>query len=96
VLLLQEISLLKQRVDRLGGREEVLKAEKADLVQRITGPLIRGTPDERKSYFSQIVEHMPVTALLTTEELDRLAERVATLQIEQERRSPLRVRAKRE
>lgn len=85
VLLLEELMLLKRRVNDLGGRDAVLKAPKAEIVQQIEGPRIKGTQDERQSYFSRIVGEMPLTALLTDAEIERLASRVVSIQSENER-----------
>lgn len=82
VLLLEELLLLKRRVSHLGGARAVLEAEKADLVRRIDGPPLKGTAGEQKSHFSQILPSYPLSALLTSEELNRLAERVVELQNE--------------
>ena len=80
VLLLEELMLLRQRISNLGGPEAVVKLDKADIVKRAEGPLIKGSSEEQKSYFSNIVEQTPLTAILTTSELDHIAERLATLQ----------------
>lgn len=85
VLLLQELMLLKSRVSQLGGRDVVLKASKAEIAQRIEGPRLKGTEEERKSYFSRIVGETPLTALLTDDEIERLASRVVSIQGEHER-----------
>jgi hypothetical protein len=80
VLLMQEIALLKRRVDQLGGRDAVLSMTKNEAVRLIEGPRIKGTHDEQTTYFSQTIGTTPLTAILTGEELDRLAERVVLLQ----------------
>ena len=80
VLLLNELMLLRRRVADLGGVSAVLQAEKSDLVKRITGPKIQGTGGERKSYFSQFFGTQPLTAILTDEELEKIAERFVVLQ----------------
>lgn len=80
VLLLKERMLLKRRVDQLGGRDSVLNMDIADIAKTVEGDLISGTEGERKSYFSTYAASMPLSAVLTTEELDRLAERLAALQ----------------
>lgn len=85
VLLLDELMLLRRRVSQVGGREAVLKAPKSELVKSIEGPRIEGTSDERASYFSKIVGNTPLTALLTDDEIAKIAQRVVTLQAEQER-----------
>lgn len=80
VLLLQEISLLKRRVDALGGRNAVLGMTKGEVMKRVEGPRLKGTHEEQTTYFSQTIGTTPLTALLTGEELNRLAERVVLLQ----------------
>lgn len=79
-LLLEELMLLRSRVADLGGRDAVLKADKFDLVKQITGPRIEGSTSERQSHFSQAVGSYPLTTLLTTEELGKLAERIMAAQ----------------
>ncbi|MFT3815458.1 MAG: Arc family DNA-binding protein [Acidovorax sp.] len=79
-LLLQELMLLKNRISALGGKDAVLKMSKADLVKRLEGPRIDGTNEERKSYYSRIVSEMPLTAVLSSEEIEKLASRVVDLQ----------------
>lgn len=80
VLLLEELMLLKRRVSQLGGTSAVLEASKVDIVNRIEGPLLQGTSEEQKSHFSQILPTYPLTALLTSDELGKLAERVVAIQ----------------
>lgn len=85
VLLLQELMLLRGRVSQLGGRDAVLKASKAEISQKIEGPHLKGTQEEQKSYFSRTVGETPLTALLTDDEIERLASRVVLIQTEHER-----------
>lgn len=85
VLLLPEIALLKRRVDQLGGRDAVMSMTKAEAARRIEGPRIKGTHEEQTTYFSQTIGTTPLTAILTGQELERLAERVVMLQAEHER-----------
>lgn len=80
VLLLDEVALLRRRVQELGGRDAVLGMTKGEAVKRITGPRVKGTHEEQTTYFSQIIGTTPLTAILTGEELGRLAERVVVLQ----------------
>jgi plasmid stability protein len=80
VLRLQEIALLKRRIEQLGGRDAVLGMTKGEAVKRIEGPRIKGTHEEQTTYFSQTIGTTPLTAILTSEELDRLAERIVLLQ----------------
>jgi hypothetical protein len=80
VLLLEELLLLKRRVSLLGGTSAVLEASKAEIAKRIEGPLLRGTSEEQKSHFSQILPSYPLSALMTSDELGKLAERIVALQ----------------
>lgn len=80
VLLLEEVMVLRARIADLGGLEAVLKADKAELVRKITGPRLTGTPEERMSHFSRVVGQTPLTALLTADELSKLAAKVVELQ----------------
>ncbi len=79
-LLLEELMVLKRRVDDLGGRNAVLEATKAELVSRITGPKIEGTGKERKSHLTRVLDSYPLTTLLTDDEVDKLAERIVAVQ----------------
>ncbi|MBS0427148.1 MAG: Arc family DNA-binding protein [Proteobacteria bacterium] len=78
-MLLDELMLLRRRVEDLGGREAVISASKAELAKGISGPRIQGTEEERQSYFSRIVETLPLTSVLTTTEIETLAKRVVQL-----------------
>lgn len=80
VLLLKELMLLKRRVDQLGGRDSVLSMDIADIAKTVEGGLISGTEGERKSYFSTIVASTPLTAVLTTDEIDKIAARLAQIE----------------
>lgn len=80
VLLLDELMLLRRRVGGLGGPAAVLKLDKAEIVKRAEGPLLKGTTEEQKSHFSQILPTYPLAALLTSDELGKLAERVVAIQ----------------
>ncbi|RRU74154.1 hypothetical protein [Stenotrophomonas maltophilia] len=80
VLLFQELSVLRQRVNDLGGRDAVLQRDKAEIAKAVTGPKITGTDGERRSHMSRALETYPLTTLFTDEELDKLAERVITAQ----------------
>ena len=84
VLLLDELLLLRSRVQHLGGKKVVLETSKGDLVKAVEGPKIHGTQDEQRSYFSRIVESTPLTALLSDPEIDKLADRLALLHRNQE------------
>ena len=80
VLQLSELMLLQRRVKDIGGRDAVLSADKADLVKKIEGPAIKGSDKEQKSYFSAHVANTPLTAILTNEEMDKIAARIVELQ----------------
>lgn len=84
VLLLDELLLLRSRVQHLGGKDVVLDTPKGELVKATEGPKLRGTQDEQRSYFSRVVGTTPLTALLTDQEIDRLADRLAVLHTQQE------------
>ena len=79
-LLFQEIGLLRRRIEDLGGKEVVLQMDKADLAKKITGPRLNGTDQEKRSHMSRALETFPLTTLLTDDELEKLAERVITIQ----------------
>lgn len=79
-LLLDELMLLRRRIEDLGGPESVLKMEKHEIVKKIEGPRIKGSVAEQKSLFSQMLPTYPLAALLTDGELDRLAERAIAMQ----------------
>lgn len=83
VLLLDELMLLRRRVGSLGGPEAVLKLDKSEIVKKVEGPSLKGTAEEQKSHFSQILPTYPLTAILTNDELGRLAERVVAIQAAQ-------------
>ncbi len=80
VLLFQELSVLRQRVNDLGGRDAVLQRDKAEIAKAVTGPKITGTEGEKRSHMSRALETYPLTTLFTDEELEKLAERVITAQ----------------
>jgi hypothetical protein len=80
VLLIEELLVLKRRVDDLGGRDAVMQADKHEIAQRIAGPRIEGTDQERTSYYSKRIGASPLTTLLTTEELDKIASRVVAIE----------------
>lgn len=80
VLQLSELMLLQHRVKDIGGRDAVLSAAKADLVKKIEGPAVKGSDKEQKSYFSAHVASTPLTAILTNEEIDKIAARLVELQ----------------
>lgn len=80
VLLAEELLLLQKRITRLGGNEAVLSTPKSELIEKINDDGLTGTEHERSSYFSQMVGNTPITALLTTDELNLLAERLALIQ----------------
>ena len=80
VLLLEELMLLRRRVHELGGPDAVIELDNSEIARRVEGSAFKGTNEEQKSYFSNIVERTPLTAILTTSELDHIAERLATLQ----------------
>lgn len=80
VLLLDELMLLRRRVGNLGGPDAVLNMEKHEIVKGIEGAKIKGTLEEQKTHFSQILPTYPLTALLTSDELGKLAERVVAIQ----------------
>lgn len=80
VLRFEEFSLLMGRVTRLGGTEAVLATPENEIKKRIDGPAIERTPEEAKSYFSQTVAQTPLTAVLTTEEIDAIASRMVQIQ----------------
>lgn len=79
-MLLEERMLLRRRINDLGGRDAVLKMSDSELAKSIRGPRLRGTPDEQKTYLSRVIESMPLTAILTSEELDHIAQRLALIQ----------------
>lgn len=79
-LLFEELMLLRRRVMKLGGPTAVLDAPKPDLVNRIEGGKIIGTSAEQRSLLDQILPNYPLSALLTDDELARLAERVIAFQ----------------
>jgi hypothetical protein len=78
-LLFAELQLLRSRVDMLGGRDAVLKMSPAEIAKLAEGPRIEGTEEEQASYFSRVVKSIPLNAVLTTEEVESLARRVAAL-----------------
>lgn len=80
VLLLDEIMLLRRRVARLGGREAILKLPKREVVRAAADDKLRGTVGDRVSHFSQTVGTWPLTALLTDDELSRIAQRIVAMQ----------------
>lgn len=79
-LLLKERMLLKRRVDQLGGRDSVLKMEISEIAKMVEGDPITGTASERKSHYSTMVALTPLSAILTSEELDKVAQRLAALE----------------
>lgn len=79
-LLFEELMLLRRRVMKLGGPSAVLDAPKPDLVSQIEGEKIIGTSSEQRSLLDQILPNYPLSALLTDDELARLAERVIAFQ----------------
>lgn len=80
VLLVPEINLLRSRVELMGGRDAVLKSDKRELASRVTSPRLVSTELEKRSHMSKALETYPLTTLLTDEELDKLADRVITIQ----------------
>lgn len=82
-LLFSELQLLRSRVDLLGGRDAVIEMSPAEIAKLARGPRIEGTEEEQASYFSRVVKNAPLTAVLTTQEIDSLARRVAMLHAEQ-------------
>lgn len=80
VLLFPERTVLRQRVAELGGKEAVLQLDDAEIKRRVTGPRITGTDAEKRSHMSRALETFPLTTLLTDDELEKLAERVITIQ----------------
>ncbi|MEW2849788.1 Arc family DNA-binding protein [Stenotrophomonas maltophilia] len=80
VLLFPEINLLRARVEMLGGREAVLLANKDELAKKVTSPRLVANEVEKRSHMSRAVATYPLTTLFTDEELDKLAERVITIQ----------------
>lgn len=79
VLLLPEIMLLRSRVQRLGGKSTVLTLSKREIADRVDNGRV-GTRNERATHFSTVLESWPLTALLTTDEIRKLADRVVALQ----------------
>lgn len=80
VLLVPEVNLLRSRVEILGGRDAVLKADQHELARKVTTPRLASTELEKRSHMSKALETYPLTTLLTDDELDKLAERVITIQ----------------
>lgn len=80
VLLFPERTVLRQRVAELGGKDAVLQLDDAEIKRRVTGPRITGTDAEKRSHMSRALETFPLTTLLTDDELEKLAERVITIQ----------------
>ena len=83
VLKFEERSILMGRVERLGGTQEVIKSNKAEIAKKIDGESITRTKDENISYYSKIVGEIPMTALLTTDEIQKIAERYVEIQAAQ-------------
>jgi hypothetical protein len=79
VLLLSEVMLLRNRVQRLGGKSTVLTMSKREIADRVDDGQV-GTRNERATHFSTVLESWPLTALLTTGEIRKLADRVVAIQ----------------
>lgn len=80
VLRHEEFSLLLNRINTLGGMDRVLKESASALIKEIEGPSIAGTPAEIESHYSKMVGSTPLNALLTSEEIQKIAERLDQIQ----------------
>lgn len=79
VLLSEELLILQNRINRAGGDAAVLNTPVPELRAITVEEKISGTKQERSSYYSKVVGDTPLTALLTTEEISKIAERLDSL-----------------
>lgn len=80
VMLYEELMVLRRRIEDLGGPAGVLKMSKADIAKLLTGPKIAGTPEEQQSYYARTIATTPLTALMTDDEINKLASRLLVLE----------------
>lgn len=85
VLKTDDYLLLKNRVLQLGGTDEVLNTPVEEIKKRLEGPGLKRSQTENESYFSRIVGQTPLTAILSSEEINTLATRIIQSQEAQER-----------
>lgn len=80
VMLFEELMVLRRRIEDLGGSADVLRMSKGDIVKLLSGPRIAGTKEEQQSYYARTVGATPLTALMTDDEINKLASRIVDLQ----------------
>ncbi|MFY3681795.1 Arc family DNA-binding protein [Achromobacter xylosoxidans] len=80
VLRFEEFMILQNRVADIGGTDYVLETPASELMKKISGESIQRTDSEAQSYYSQVVGKASLTTLLTTEEIEKIAERLVDLE----------------
>lgn len=82
VITFDEQNVLRQRVTELGGFEKVNQTPIPELMAQINrdDPAIVRTKEQRQSFFSARVKDMPLQAILTTEEIAKIAERLSMIE----------------